>query len=150
MEEFKPQSFVQDNFKYDLNLLLAKVIISSASSISLAKNKYFKQMFEPLKSKTFCYDSFLDALNQMHNDVKLALRKKLNEEAQFVSLTTDSWTSKHLKKCFFAVTLHFLNQAYEPQSVSLGLFGLENMREFCSRLRHRLALRSELVVRLRE
>jgi hypothetical protein len=62
----------------------------------------------------------------MHSQVKASLKEKLNKEAQFIGLTTDTWTSKYQKKCFFAATLHYLNQNFEPQTISIGLFGLEN------------------------
>ena len=43
------------------------------------------------------------------------------EKNDFYSITTDGWTSKKKKKAFFALTLHFLNEKYLLENLSLGL-----------------------------
>jgi len=57
----------------------------------------------------------------MYNEVYDKVKHDMHANVNFVSLTTDSWTSVKNKN-YTAVTTHFINSDYELKSYLLSCF----------------------------
>src|SRR2546429_333585 len=108
--------------QHKLNVTLLEFIITDAQSFHILKSNGFKKFVYALDPLFLipCDKTIKDLITKAYKiGVKELLQLMVNS-CEFISLTTDLWTSKS-KSGYIGITGHWLNDKFEPYDVLIGI-----------------------------
>ena len=106
------------------NLLVLKMIISSASAYSLVENKYFQQIVKMYTSETLQDRTALRILQNDYYEAKIKEIRNKFLKLHTLAAITDSWTAKILRKSFIHLCIIFLDEKWLPDCIDLGVYNM--------------------------
>ena len=105
------------NFDETLTKLVTKWIVNSGSSFSTVEHPDFRNMIQHL-DKEYCVPSRFTIKRNIVDQCKSARLRMISElhaSSDTFSLTTDSWSSRHLSG-YICVTIHFVDKKWKLRS----------------------------------
>lgn len=107
--------------------LLVHFIVSSSSPFSIVENEYFQSLMSSklipfnLPSRKVLKEMLISVYDEIFNDIKNKLAK-----VNYLAATTDGWSANFQKKSYLGLTIHFLDECFESNSISLGIHQLNS------------------------
>lgn len=132
-------------------IIILQMIILDFQAFNIVQNRGFLRLLAVLDPtyKVPSRSYFTTTLLQAYYDEIIIKVEKMLMEAEYVSLTTDTWTSNSTQS-YMAVTAHYVSNCWKPVSVLLGCFKIseshtaENLRNLLVELVKRWKLERKI------
>lgn len=103
-----------------LTTVIASMIAIDLQPLSMVEDQGFRQLMEVLvpQYQMPSRGTIRRRIELQHSEMRNFLLERLTNEASFLALTTDAWTSCH-NESYVAVTAHYLNDSWTLQNYLL-------------------------------
>lgn len=121
---FKTQKLwdINDIFSVNIHNIIAKMIIIDLQPVSIVEDEGFAMLLKHLEprykipSRKYFTERILPEIyDSMKNKIITELLKQ-----DFLSFSTDMWTSKYTAQSYMCLTTHYLNDDFEPKSAAIS------------------------------